>query len=122
MEANPDAVSRIAVDHIALHDDILTCERYPQRESFAHRDVGLGAHVEAARADVLGAGHPGRVAAVEAHIHYHSRAIVLSSFVAREFFFPVLVYHFVPSATLLRVGYAERAGKLQNLMAELMRR
>jgi len=112
METYADAVSGIAVDDVALHDDIITRERYAQRQGFADRNVGLSAHVKAADADILGAGDSGRIAAVEAHIDYYSRAIVLPAFVARDFSFSVLVYHFVPSAVWFARRNAERAEKL----------
>jgi hypothetical protein len=100
MKPDTNAVSRIAVDNIAFHHDVIPSERYAQRQRVAYGNVSLCAHVQAAYADVLGAGYAGRIAAVKADIDYYSRAIMLPSFVAREVFFAgVLVYHFVPSAT-----------------------
>src|SRR5204862_4945746 len=78
MEANADAVSRIAIDDIAFHDDMLTGERDAQRERIAHRNVGLRAHVKSADADVLNAGLPCRIDAVKAHIEEYPRALKLT--------------------------------------------
>ncbi len=99
MKADADAVSRIAIDHVPFYDDMLSRKRYTQCERVPHGNIGLGAHVKAADADVLRTRDTGCVTAVEAYIDYYSRAIMLAAFVTREILFFILVYHFAPSAT-----------------------
>ena len=82
MKSHSDAVSGIAVNNIAFNHDVFSGQRNPQGERLAHRNIRLGAHVQAAHTDVFGAGYAGRIAAIKADIYNNSRTIVLPSFIA----------------------------------------
>src|SRR5215207_1656011 len=83
LEGHAHAAAGVAVDDLAVADQVAPGERQAQREQRALGDFGLRVHVEAARADVLRAGDARQVGAVVEHVDDEPRALVLPALLMR---------------------------------------
>src|SRR5215207_7268039 len=75
LEGHAHAAAGVAVDDLAVTDQVAPGQRQAQREQGALGDFGLRVHVEAARADVLRAGDARQVGAVVEHVDDEPRAL-----------------------------------------------
>ena len=83
-QPGPDADAGVAVDDLRVADQVAALERDAQGEDRALRDVGPRVHVEAAGADVLRAGDPRQVGAVEVDVDDEPLPLVLAPLLARR--------------------------------------
>src|SRR4051794_21233048 len=79
-----DAAAGVAVDDLAVADDVAARERYAQRQHRALRNLRLCVHVEAAGAYVLRARDAREVCAVEVNVDDEPRALVAPALVLRQ--------------------------------------
>jgi hypothetical protein len=93
VKSHADSMPGITINNVAFDDDVLACQRNPQRQRFAHRNISLRAHVQAAHAYIFGAGHARCVTTIKMHIDNNSRTIVLPSFIAGNLFRSIFINH-----------------------------
>jgi len=93
MKSDPYAMSRQAVNNVALNNNVFLAERDPQRQSCAFGNFRRGIQVKAAQTEVLGAGHSSQVRPVKINIDDQARAIELPALVRRKLFTLIFVKH-----------------------------